>query len=64
MPAAWEYHTEVLTSVMGRDKLRVEDLSKTLKKLGAEGWELVNLDIDADLKGVRDGHLLIFKRPA
>ena len=64
MATSWEYRTEILTSVMGRDKLRMEDLSETLKKHGAEGWELVNLDIRADLKGNRDGHLLIFKRPA
>jgi hypothetical protein len=58
----YEYKTEVLTSVMGRDKLRVDDLDKSLATHGAEGWELVNLTIDADLKGVRDGHLLVFKR--
>lgn len=62
--ATFEYKTEVLTSVVGRDKLRVDDLEATLKKHGAEGWELVNLTIDADLKGVRDGHLLVFKRAA
>jgi hypothetical protein len=63
MPTTWEYRTEILTSLVGRDKLRIEDLHATLKTHGADGWELVNCDIDADLKGVRDGHLLIFKRP-
>lgn len=60
----WEYRTEILTSMVGRDKMRLEDLHATLKQHGAEGWELCNVDIDADIKGSRDGHLLIFKRPA
>lgn len=62
MPTKWEYRTEILTSMVGRDKLRLNDLNSTLKKYGDAGWELVNLDIRADLKGSRDGHLLIFKR--
>lgn len=60
--AEWEYKTEVLTSMMGRDKLRVGDLQSMLQKYGREGWELVSLNLDADLKGMRDGHLLVFKR--
>ena len=60
--ATFEYKTEVLTSMVGRDKLRVEDLEDTLKKFGADGWELVSLTMDADIRGSRDGHLLIFKR--
>ena len=60
--AAYEYKTEVLTSMVGRDKLRVGDLEDTLQKYGADGWELVSLTMDADLRGSRDGHLLIFKR--
>lgn len=58
----FEYKTEVLTSMIGRDKLRMGDLDDALKKHGADGWELVSLNLDADLKGVRDGHLLVFKR--
>ena len=58
----WEYQTEVLTSVMGRDKLRTGDLDAALKRRGDQGWELVSCNLDADLKGFRDGHLLIFKR--
>ena len=60
--ATYEYKTEVLTSLVGRDKLRVEDLEDALKKFGADGWELVSLTMDADIRGTRDGHLLIFKR--
>ena len=62
MPA-WEYRTEVLTSLVGRDKLRMGDLEDALKKAGADGWELATLTLDADLRDSRDGHLLIFKRP-
>lgn len=60
--ARYEYKTEILTSVVGRDKLRLPDLDDALRRYGAEGWELVNLSLDADLKGSRDGHLLVFKR--
>jgi hypothetical protein len=60
--AQFEYRTEVLTSMVGRDKLRVGDLDAALRKSGDDGWELVSLCLDADLKGMRDGHLLVFKR--
>ena len=58
----FEYKTEILTSMVGRDKLRLDDLDSTLKEHGEDGWELVSLALDADLKGERDGHLLVFKR--
>jgi hypothetical protein len=58
----FEYKTEVLTSVVGRDKLRMGDLDAVLSRHGDEGWEPVSLTLGADLKGTRDGHLLIFKR--
>jgi uncharacterized protein DUF4177 len=58
----FEYKTEILTSMVGRDKLRVDDLEDTLRKYGADGWELTSLTLDADLQGTRDGHLLVFKR--
>jgi hypothetical protein len=58
----FEYKTEVLTSMVGRDKLRLDDLTDKLKRYGDDGWELVSLSLDADLKGSRDGHLLVFKR--
>ena len=59
----FEYKTEVLTSVIGRDKLRVDELDDLLRKHGDEGWELVSVALDANLQGSRDGHLLVFKRP-
>jgi hypothetical protein len=58
----YEYKTEMLTSMVGRDKLRLDDLDDALRKYGDEGWELVSVNLDADVKGSRDGHLLIFKR--
>jgi hypothetical protein len=58
----YEYKTEVLTSMVGRDKLRVDDLDDVLRKYGDDGWELASLNLDADVRGARDGHLLIFKR--
>jgi uncharacterized protein DUF4177 len=58
----FEYKTEVLTSMVGRAKLRVDDLEDTLRSYGADGWELTSLTLDADLQGTRDGHLLVFKR--
>ena len=60
--AKFEYKTEVLTSMVGRDKLRVGDLDDLLRQHGTEGWELVTLNLDADIRGERDGHLLVFKR--
>jgi Domain of unknown function (DUF4177) len=60
--AEFEYTTEVITSMVGREKVRVDDLEDVLRKYGADGWELVTLNLDADLRGKRDGHLLVFKR--
>jgi hypothetical protein len=59
----FEYKTEVLTSVVGRDKLRVDELDDVLRKFGEDGWELVSMSLDANLQGSRDGHVLVFKRP-
>jgi hypothetical protein len=58
----FDYRTEILTSMVGREKLRLDDLDDLLKKYGDEGWELVSVALDADLRGSRDGHLLVFKR--
>lgn len=58
----FEYKTEVLTSMVGRDKVRVDDLDDVLEKHGKEGWELASLALDANLQGSKDGHLLVFKR--
>jgi hypothetical protein len=37
------------------DKLRLDDPDDKLKKHGKDGWELVSLNLDADLKGSWDG---------
>jgi hypothetical protein len=61
--AKFEYKTEVLSSVVGRDKLRIDELDDLLRTFGDDGWELVTMELDANLQGSRDGHLLVFKRP-
>jgi Domain of unknown function (DUF4177) len=58
----FEYRTEVLTSMIGRDKVQMGDLDDVLEKYGNDGWELVSLNLDANLQGSKDGHLLVFKR--
>jgi hypothetical protein len=58
----YEYRTEMLTSMVGREKLRLDELDETLCDHGDEGWELVSLILDADVRGGRNGHLLVFKR--
>lgn len=59
----WEYETEVLSTMVGRDKVRVDELDDLLRDRGDDGWELVSMSLDANLQGSRDGHLLVFKRP-
>jgi hypothetical protein len=58
----WEYETEVLSTMVGRDKVRIDDLDDTLRERGEDGWELVSITLEANLQGSRDGHLLVFKR--
>ncbi|MGH3430754.1 MAG: hypothetical protein ACRDQZ_24840 [Mycobacteriales bacterium] len=60
---AIEYTTTVLTSVLGRGKVRMEDLNTALAAHGAHGYTLAAFVPDGDLRGQRDGHLLIFQRP-
>ena len=52
----FEYRTEVLTSVIGRDKLRVDELDDLLRKHGDDLF-------DGPTTTRPDGHLLVFKRP-
>jgi hypothetical protein len=52
----FEYKTEILTSMVGREKVRLGDLDDTLRRHGAEGWELVSVNLDASLRGTRDGN--------
>jgi hypothetical protein len=62
-----QYTTSVLThGFMGRHREEVarSDLEQELNRLGAEGWELSHVFFDIALQGEKDGHLLVFKRPA
>ena len=42
--------------------LRREELERDLNAFGAEGWELITINMRASLHGERDGHLFILKR--
>ena len=61
--ASFEYKTDVLTSIVGEEKLRLGDLEDSLKDHGGEGWELVTLVPNVNIQRGKDGDLLIFKRP-
>ena len=63
----YEYTTAVIThGLMGRKHEEVDrgELTTVLNQHGAEGWELDKIMLDAAFHGEKDGHLLIFKRPA
>ena len=63
----WEYTTAVIThGLMGRkeDELDRGELDKALAEHGAQGWELVKVLLQQNLHHEKDGHVLIFKRPA
>ena len=59
----FEYETDVLTSIVGEEKLRLGDLEDSLQKHGEEGWELAGLALNVNIQRGKDGDLLIFKRP-
>lgn len=40
----------------------MDDLKSALAQRGKDGWELAAFVADADIKGERDGHLVIFKQ--
>jgi hypothetical protein len=58
----FEYTTDVLTSIVGEEKLRMGDLEKSLEKHGEEGWELATIAVSVNIQRGKDGDLLIFKR--
>jgi hypothetical protein len=65
--AGWEYMTDVIThGLLGRkeDELDRSALEERLNRFGADGWELERVMPTMALHGEKDGHLLIFKRPA
>ena len=65
--STFEYTTTVIThGFLGRkeDELDRGELERELNRMGAEGWELVNVMTDMALHHEKDGHLLLFKRHA
>ena len=67
MAAGWDYKTVVLTGgFMGRhkDELDRAAFEKHLDELGAQGYELSWVLLEQQLQGEKDGHVVIFKRPA
>ena len=58
----FEYTTDVLSSIVGEEKLRLGDLENSLEKHGDDGWELVTLVPNVNIQRGKDGDLLIFKR--
>ena len=63
----WDYKTVVLTGgFMGRHKeeLRRDLLEQQFDQLGAEGRELALVLMGQALHKEKDGHVVIFKRPA
>jgi hypothetical protein len=63
----WDYTTTVIThGLMGRksDELDRQKLETELNRLGAEGFELATVFLDAHLHREKDGHVLVFKRRA
>jgi hypothetical protein len=64
---ALEYTTTVIThGFMGRNReeLKRSELESELNRMGAEGWELSHAFFDMNFQREKDGHLLVFKRPA
>ena len=61
MPS-FEYKTDVLTSMVGEEKLRLGDLEDSLDEHGKDGWELATLVPNVNIQRGKDGDLLIFKR--
>ena len=62
-----EYTTAVIThGLMGRKREEIdrEELQKVLTAHGEEGWEFEKILLDTKFHREKDGHLLIFKRPA
>ena len=65
--SAFEYTTTVIThGFLGRkeEELDRKALEEELNRMGADGWELVQVLTTMALHGEKDGHLLLFKRAA
>lgn len=56
-PKKWEYKV-VSYNIMGHDKRTASELTKVYSAMGAEGWEIISVDLD-----VESGSALVtFKR--
>jgi hypothetical protein len=65
--ARWDYHTVVMTGgFLGRHKEELDraEFERHLDELGQDGWELCWVLLEQRLQREKDGHVLIFKRPA
>jgi hypothetical protein len=60
----FEYTTDVLTSMLGEEKLQLGDLEDSLEKHGEDGWELAAMALNVNIQRGEDGDLLVFKRAA
>lgn len=63
----WDYKTVVLTGgFLGRHKEELcrSAFEKQLDQLGSEGYELCWVLPEQALQHEKDGHVLVFKRPA
>jgi hypothetical protein len=59
----FEYRTLAQKRSFGKGSdLRREEIVGALNEAGAEGWELVTIELHAPLHGEKDGHLFILKR--
>jgi hypothetical protein len=58
-----EYHIDVIEAAPD-GKPDAESLAQHLRPLGNDGWELVSLELNADLERFGLSHLLVFKRIA
>jgi hypothetical protein len=48
----------------GEPELDAAELLQHLRRFGDEGWELVTISFNVELKDLGRGHLSIFRRPA
>jgi hypothetical protein len=61
----WDYTTSVIThGFLGRKEEELDrgEFETALNELGAQGWELATVFLDAALHREKDGHVLVFKR--
>jgi hypothetical protein len=60
----WEYQVVPVSKGIGGGGIKLDDLESNLAAAGRDGWELVHVMQDASVLGRKDGHIMLFKRPA